>query len=165
MMNVVDYVAALVRLNGGRIVGKTRLQKTVFLMEAKGGGIGFDFDYHNYGPFSSDVAFAADDAEALGYIETETDFGAHEVPYTIFTSTDAPPTFDDEATEIRRSALEVMGRYSALVLELAATAKYLEDHGYPESSWQELESRKPLKASSERIEKAKNLLMELLSSR
>lgn len=160
-MNVVDYVAALVRLNGGQLVGKTRLQKTVFLLEAKGVGIGFDFDYHNYGPFSSDVAFAADDAEALGFIETKTNFGAHEVPYTIFTSTDAAPTFDDKASETRRLALEMMGRYSALVLELAATAKYLEEHGYPENQWEELERRKPLKATPERIKKAKDLLGSL----
>ena len=98
MMDLVDYLGAMVRLIGGEVVGKTRLQKTAYLLEAK--GVGFrdvDFDYHNYGPFSSEVAFAAEDAESLGYLKTEERQGFHAIPYTVFRSTDQAPQFDDSA--------------------------------------------------------------------
>ena len=51
-MNYPVAVTALVNLNGGRIVGKTRLQKTVYLLKECGIDLGFDFDYHHYGPYS-----------------------------------------------------------------------------------------------------------------
>jgi hypothetical protein len=54
-----------------------------------------------------------------------------------------------------------MGRFSALVLELAATAVYLREHGYREDYWEEVKRRKPLKASLERLEQAKRLLIQL----
>lgn len=42
----------------------------------------------------------------------------------------------------RREALGVMERYSAVVLELAATAMYLQRNGYDSSAWKEVEKRK-----------------------
>jgi uncharacterized protein len=44
------YVAELIALNGGEIIGKIRLQKIAYLLEAAGLGIGLDYDYHHYGP-------------------------------------------------------------------------------------------------------------------
>lgn len=162
-MDAPDYVGALIRLNGGEIVGKTRLQKITYLLEAKGLGSGLlDFDYHNYGPFSAELAFAADDAESLGYIKTEDRPGFHEVPYTVFTSKDKAPTFEEDSdTDARRDALQQMSDYSALVLELAATAVYLKKNGYPDRHWDEVKRRKPLKATPERLEQAKRLVAKL----
>ena len=162
-MDLVDYLVAIVRLGGGEVAGKTRLQKIAYLLEAKGIGFGdIDFDYHNYGPFSSEVAFAADDAESLGYLETEERQGIHAVPYTVFRSTDRAPKFDDNAdTKTRVAALELMNSNSALVLELAATAVYLKRYGYNENCWEEVEKRKPLKATPQRRKLAERLLSEL----
>ena len=41
------YVAELVALNGGEIVGKIRLQKIAYLLEAA--GLGIDLDYEVLG--------------------------------------------------------------------------------------------------------------------
>lgn len=162
MTDLVDYVGALIRLADGQIVGKTRFQKIAYLLEAKGLGFGLDFDYHNYGPFSPELAFATDDAESLEYIRTEEKFGFHSVPYTVFHSTDGAPKFkDDAASRARREALKTMSDYSALVLELAATAVYLKLNGYPNSYWSEVKKRKPLKATSERLALAKKLISDL----
>lgn len=162
MMDLADYVGALVLLNGGKIVGKTRLQKTAYLLEASGIGFGIDFDYHDYGPFSAELAFAADDAESLEYIETNMRPGFHSVPYTIFESTDKAPRFKKgEQTGARREALEAMRGYSALILELAATAVFLKGNGYPENSWEEVCKRKPSKATPDRLKQAKNLISDL----
>ena len=163
MQDLVDYLSCIIRLSGGEVVGKTRLQKMAYLLEAKGVGFGnINFDYHSYGPFSAELAFAADDAESLGYIETEERSGFHEIPYTVFKATEKEPEIDDGAeTETRKAAIEVMGNYTALELELAATAVYLKKNGYLDGCWEEVQKRKPLKATSERIERAKQVIADL----
>jgi hypothetical protein len=144
------------------MVGKTRLQKTVYLLEAKGLGFGIEFDYHKHGPYSAEVAFAAEDAEAIGLLRTEDRLGFYQIPYTVFQVTDRTPALSRDApTPAREQALGAMGRFSALVLELAATAVYLREHGYRDDYWDEVKRRKPLKASPERLEQAKRLLIQL----
>ena len=163
MMGQAEYVSAIVRLSGGEIVGKTRLQKIAFLLQAKGSGFaGADFDYHNFGPYSAELAFAADDAESLGLLTVEERRGYHSVPYTVFRSTEFAANLDD-GNEMKacRADLKVMNRYSALVLELAATAVYLQRNGYAESFWKEVKKRKSLKATAPRIQSAKDLLRQL----
>ena len=163
MMDLVDYIGALVRLSGGEVVGKTRLQKIAYLLEVK--NVGFDdieFDYHNYGPYSSELAFAADDAESLGYLTTEERSGFHSVPYTVFKSTEKSPTFkNSKKTKEREAALNLMNDYSALLLELAATAIYLKTNGFAESYWDEVEKRKPLKAIPKKRKQAEELIAAL----
>ena len=163
MMDLVDYVGALIRLNDGKVVGKTRLQKIVYLLEMAGvGHKDIDFDYHNYGPFSSELAFAADDAESLGYIKTKEHQGHHAVPYTVFRSTEHAPAFDEsELTEERADALTLMNECSALVLEIAATAVYLKNNGYDKTYWDEVKRRKPLKTTEKRKLAAERLIENL----
>src|SRR5437879_1961262 len=98
-MDYVTPIAGLVKLNGGRLVGRTRLQKSVYLLRLCGVDLGFDFDYHYYGPYSEELASAARDAEALDLIEVEwkTSYGNE---YAIFHSkTDADfPNADKAAS-------------------------------------------------------------------
>ena len=61
-MDPVTLVVGLVALNGGQLVSKIRLQKTVYLLDACGLGSGLEFDYANFGPYSADLAQAADEA-------------------------------------------------------------------------------------------------------
>lgn len=163
MMDAVDWLSALVRESGGEIIGKTRLQKIVYLLEAKNLGWGFSFDYHNYGPFSAELAFALDDAEALNFISTRERPGFHEIPYTIYEATEFAPKFEKAhpRSAKRSAALRIMNDQPALVLELAATAVYLQKNGYAEDFWNEVRRRKPLKASADRLQSAKKLLREL----
>ena len=160
-MDMEENIAALILLNGGKIVGKTRLQKTVYLLEAMELGFGFWFDYHKYGPFSPEVAFAADDAESLGFIQVGEDYGFHSIPYKIFSATDSAPRLEEVDAAPRRAALKAMEGYSAMVLELAATAVYLGRNGYPDNAWEEVIKRKTLKASPDRIAQAKALTAAL----
>jgi uncharacterized protein YwgA len=161
-MELIERASALVRLNGGEIVGKTRFQKIAYLLETVHLGLGLEFDYHNYGPFSAELATSLDDAEAMKLVEAVEVPGFHEVPYTLFRMTPSTPSFEDsKETRKRREALEKMSGYSALILELAATAVYLDQNGYPGKAWEEVAKRKPLKATSERVEKAKGLLRQL----
>jgi uncharacterized protein YwgA len=162
MSDLVEQVASLVRLNGEEMVGRTRLQKTVYLLEAKGIGVGVRFDYHKHGPYSAELAFATEDAISMRLLRAEEKPGFYEIPYTVFRSTElTPPLLEDATTATRKHALRTMKNYSALVLELAATAVYLREHGYRDEYWKEVKKRKSLKASVDRLERARTLLGQL----
>ena len=66
-----------------------------------------------------------------------------------------------EFLDARRRALGVMSKYSSLVLELTATAVFLRQNGYPNTYWEEVRTRKPLKATAERVRQAQKLVEEL----
>jgi uncharacterized protein YwgA len=53
--------AGLVRDAGGRIVGRTRLQKVAYLLTVTGLEEGFAFAYKHYGPYSEELATATND--------------------------------------------------------------------------------------------------------
>lgn len=163
-MNYPESIAAIIQLNDGELVGKTRLQKTVYLLEEMGLKFGFPpFDYHHYGPFLPEVAYSTDDAIAFGFIDSREEKGAYDIPYTIYTSKNTLQQLekDDEKQENIRAALEAMKPYSSMIMELAASADYLKKSGYPNDYWEEVKKRKPLKATPERVEQAKALLREL----
>lgn len=158
-MDQPDTVAALVKLNGGRIVGKTRLQKTVYLLKSCGIDLGFDFDYHHYGPYSEELSIASGDAVALKLINLNWN-NAYGNEYAIFSIAAEPTTNLPNKT---RDALTVLERHDATTLELAATADFLLKNGFPKNAWQETERRKASKITPARVESAKQLLQEIYS--
>jgi uncharacterized protein len=52
-------VAQIISLAGGEIIGSTRLQKIGCLLDLVGAGVGFEFSYHIYGPYSEELNLAA----------------------------------------------------------------------------------------------------------
>jgi uncharacterized protein YwgA len=164
MMDTVDLVVGIVALNGGKLVGKTRLQKVAYLLDACGMGSGVDYDYHHFGPYSAEVASAADAAEALGRVVSQEKPGFHSVPYVVYETHEEMQTKlgNLSADEVSRK-LRMMKGYSAIELELAATIHYLENaEGYsPAGAQEEVKLRKAAKASSERLVQANRLLGSL----
>ncbi len=157
-----DTVAELVALNGGRLVGRTRLQKSVYLLQACGINLGFDFDYHHYGPYSEELASAARDAEALGMVDVEWK-NSYGNDYAVFRSNVAVsdfPNFDNAAEVLR-----ILSKYEATVLELAATADFLRKNGYENDPWEEVKRRKASKVTAQRLDQSRALLNELQSLR
>ncbi len=59
---------SLVLQSAGRIIGRTKLQKMVYLANSIGWKA-FDFKYHNYGPFSDSLAAELDNMKNYGWIE------------------------------------------------------------------------------------------------
>src|SRR5688572_18747783 len=96
MSDAAQSVQQVVSLNGGKLIGKTRLQKSIYLLEAFQGGYGFDFDYHYYGPYSEEVSRAASDAIALHLITEKSEITNTGLEYKVFmsladaTNTNAP---------------------------------------------------------------------------
>lgn len=157
-----DLVVGMVALNGGELVGKTRLQKTFFLLEECGMGGQADFDYHNFGPFSTEVAIATDEAVAADRLLSDEKPGFHEVPYTLYTTAeDSPEVLGNLTAKKATNKLKIMETYSALELEVASTIIYLRDIGYGDDAVEETKLRKPVKATDERVDRAWRLIHDL----
>jgi uncharacterized protein YwgA len=156
----IDYAsqaAAIVRDAGGHIVGRTKLQKIGFFLEAAGVGSGFPFRYKHYGPYSEQLAVAAQHAAALRLIienEYVANWGGQ---YSIFRTQMLP----DRSTHPARARLaQEMVNADAVELELAATAAFLANERFPDP-WTETARRKPEKAEDGRLERAKQLYSRL----
>src|SRR5690349_2175915 len=80
-----ERVADIIRDAGGRIVGRTRLQKITYLLEVAGLGEGFSFEYRHYGPYSEDLASAARLAAILDYISEDEQPASWGGRYSIYT--------------------------------------------------------------------------------
>ena len=150
-------VADIVASAGGKIVGRTRLQKIGYLLERAGLGDGFEFEYRHYGPFSDALASAAHNAAILDFIDEEECQATWGGTYSIFTSRNNPT----DAGSTARQTLAVLAAASdAVELELAATAAFLSDKGF-DDPWAETSRRKPEKASVERIARSQQLYAQL----
>jgi uncharacterized protein YwgA len=145
--------AAIVRDAGGRIVGRTRLQKIAFLLEAAGLGSGFRFKYKHYGPYSEELTNASRTATVLGYmteVEQPATWGGS------FSTFEAYLPGDPNVAESRRHLSKETVTADAVELELAATALFLAREGFPHA-WAETARRKPEKAADGRLDRARSL--------
>ncbi len=141
---------------GGELLGRTRLQKVAYLAQLAGFSNEFTFEYHHFGPYSSDLARGMEIATALGLVkevEKQAKWGGrYSVYYSLRRNVGSPHA--DRATFVQRA--KAIG---ALELELAATAAYLYEvegigvngEGNP---WQETRLLKPEKASEDNLLKA-----------
>ena len=158
-MNDMMKVAAIIADAGGRVVGRTRLQKIAYLLCVAGLEDGFSFSYKHYGPFSEDLAAAARIGKLFGQLrvtESPTTWGGS---YSIY-DVDAGPTAD--SPESRRLLAKVAAEADAIELELAATAVFLAKDGFSDP-WGETARRKPEKVDYGRLDRAKDLLRSLSS--
>ena len=164
MTDPVGTIVGIIALNGGKLVGKTRLQKVMYLLDACGLDSGFEYDYHHFGPYSADVALAMDAAEMMSRVQSEEKPGFHSVPYVVYrTGEDGPKKIGEMNASDVVTKLSILESYSALVLELAATVCYLErEEGYTrEGAQREVVVRKAAKASKDRLDSANELLARL----
>lgn len=141
-MKEAKWVTDIVRDAGGTIIGRTRLQKVGFLLEATGLGEGFKFRYRHYGPYSDELAAAARTAvllETINEVERPASWGGL---YSVY-STNLP-----QRTNVQQSRLQIAqegARANAIELELVATAIFLAQESV-QDPWAETARRKPEKA-------------------
>lgn len=160
-----EMLPDILRAADGKIVGRIRMQKVVYLLEQMGGKSGFRFSYHHYGPYSEELASALDIARVIdGTIEEQeerVDWGAYSVFTLANSNRPIPEKIGDLEWERARSAISAMKNETSVVIELAATIHWLQ---YKENvaDWRtELKVRKPTKADDSRIAKAEALLRTL----
>ena len=151
-----EKVASVIRDAGGRLVGRTRLQKTICLLELANEPLGFHFDYHHYGPYCEEVAKAAHAAAEQQLITEQSVTAEWGGTYSVYTTPDT--TTPD--TSLRSRLIRKSAGANAVVLELAATAAFLGNEGIA-TPWEETARRKPGKADDGRLEEAKTFYREL----
>lgn len=162
MTDISDLVVGVVALNGGQLVTKIRLQKTFYLLEQCGLGSGLDFDYHHYGPFSQELAQAADDAVDLGRLKPHERLGNHKIPYVVYrTQRKSPAKVAALSADVVAEKLKVLGSYSSLEMEVASTVLYVRDAGGGANAIEQTKALKPLKATETRIRRALALIRDL----
>lgn len=150
-------VASIINDAGGTLIGRTRLQKTVCLLELAGLEDRFHFDYYHYGPYSEELAQATTLASAMGLIKEEEHRAEWGGKYSVYRT---PTTLESGRSDMRRALIEKAANANAIILELAATAAYLAHTGQA-TPWEETSRRKPDKAEGDHLEKAKQLYKEL----
>jgi hypothetical protein len=153
----IQKIADIIRDAGGRIVGRTRLQKLAYLMELSGLGDGFTFEYRHYGPYSEELSIASHNAALLGLLKEEehaTNWGGFYSVYTTSTGSDLPSS----SPRYRLARLAVSA--DPIQLELAATAAFLATEGISDP-WEMTAKLKPEKSQGGTLERAKALYRKL----
>lgn len=160
--NDAQKVRKIVHDAGGRIVGRTRLQKIAFFLDLAGVGEGFVFSYRHYGPFSEELADGVHLAGILGLITEKLYNATWGGKYSEF----SVQAFDSQTVDpVREKLLQIMVSADPIQLELAATAALLAAEGESDP-WSETKRRKPEKVGPEdaRLKDAKKLYNELLQA-
>ena len=158
-MDNLNAVSTIVKLNGGTLIGKTRLQKTIYFLEVANLGFGMHFDYHHYGPYSEELSSAIEDEIFLGNLRSEQKKTNQGFEYTEFSVLD----FENKNSDKEDKAVQILStlkKYDSISVELAATADFLRRSNFSEY-WAETEALKPSKSTPERLSKARKLLSEL----
>jgi uncharacterized protein YwgA len=159
-----ELLAEIIDAHGGELVGRIRLQKVIYLLDQLGLASGFEYSYHHYGPYSSEVSSALLDAESAGVVQDQIKFRQSDgASYSVFHSQlDRQP---EKVGNLDRPAtialLGQMKAQSATVLELAATIHWLRSVERVDDWQAELVSRKGSKTGSGRQEQAVELLKSL----
>ena len=153
---------SVIKAAGGAITGRIRFQKLVFLLDKLGLESGFDYTYHHYGPYSSDLASALDFAKAFGLVSENVKHrssdGARYSVFSVETGLKSNLRSDFLNGPKIKSAIGSMNEATATVLELAATAYWLK-HDEKLDDWKsEITRRKGQKTAQGRLQAALELL-------
>ena len=138
-----EKVAEIIRMAGGKVVGRTRLQKMFYLLEASGIVSDFSFEYRHYGPYSDSLSRSITVGAIRGLLHEEEHPASWGGTYSVFTvsPTSSPLASPSQAQPL----LHIANEANPIDLELAATAIFLQKQGVP-NPWDETQRRKPEKA-------------------
>lgn len=162
-----ELVRTVLQAAGGKITGRIRLQKMLYLLEQLGLGGGFQFSYHNYGPYSEDLARALERATILDKTiqEEKKAFVGGGGFYSIYSLTNnddpLPEKIGGITVEAAQAHIRAMKDTTSVVIELAATIHWLREKEKVGDWCSELKIRKGSKAQDESINKAEALLQGL----
>ena len=166
MIDREHIIAAVVAAAGGRLIGRVRLQKAVYLLQQLGLKSNFGFEYHHYGPFSRDLDNAVADAKAFDLIEEQFERRHSDgATYSIFTlknGGEPKPEAYGKLNAVRVGELtKLFAETSVTVLELAATVDWLYRVEHCHDWEAEIRKRKGLKVQGGRLDEAIKLLEKL----
>ncbi len=150
---------------GGEIIGRIRLQKIFYLLEQLGLGGEFHFSYHNFGPYSEDLARALLLARILDKTIEEkkvaNGWGFYSTYSVVQKDVPLPGKIGNIPADTIQAYIRDMKKKSSVEIELAATIHWLRKKEMVEDWRSELKIRKASKAQDTSIEKAEALLAEI----
>jgi uncharacterized protein len=154
------WLAGLIAAHKDRkVVGRTRLQKTVKLLQRLGFPTTYDYTIYFYGPYSEDLHAGLGLLDAYGLVTEEEHMTQDGKPfYTIIATEDA------ELKEIEdyKSIIDRLEETELVVLELAATYDAFRELGCDEEeSLKRLLRKKGSKCDNGRDKQALQLLREI----
>lgn len=165
MADVGRLVLDVVALSGGRLVGRTRMQKTIYLLDVLGLGSGASYYYYNFGPFSDEIADGISDSKFSGALVEETEYRMSDgSPFSIFKTNGVSEQGRNVGALPADKVKAVLQRFASCnstVLELAATIHWLAQVEKVPDWRRELIRRKGSKTQNGRMERAAELLGEL----
>jgi uncharacterized protein YwgA len=155
--NQVSTLSELIRASGGSIVGRTRLQKMVYLLEVAGFVSGFDFEYRHYGPYSEDLSNATFCGRLQGLISEEERPASWGGSYSIFSSIGERPQLGNSMQQF----IDITVSANPIALELAATALFVAINEKGQEVWARTAQLKPEKL--QHLEDARAIYSKLLA--
>lgn len=163
MITAHDFIVrALSSTQDHTIPGKKRLQKLGMLLQHAGLEIDIDFFLHHYGPYSSELADAADELYFMGVIDSRSEqLGAFGTFQTVYSLPEDHSDFDGLPSPYDKK-LSYLNNFSPIELEMASTIAYFERQGHARSGAIDLASSlKPKKSVPRIIKKSEQILNSL----
>jgi uncharacterized protein YwgA len=156
-------LAVLAGLPKHEIRGKKRLQKLAFFVKQAGVECDASFRLWDYGPFSVEVAKAADWLAALDkIIEQTAQVGELNTFMTIYSMPRDYAKACDLLESKPKQLLQFLDSYSTIELEVAATIRYFENQGLTkEAAIQQTKQMKPTKTTPAVLEKSNEIVQQL----
>jgi uncharacterized protein YwgA len=164
MMEKFRWLAAVIAAHPEHTVyGRTRLQKTVKLLQRIGAPMDYDYMIHFYGPYSEGVQSDIGLLESFGLVEEKERQSQDGSQYFVLqASADAQKLADRPEVKRFHSAIQTMSAADAIVLELAATYDAFREMGDDhKTAVDRLKRKKGTKCERGRIAKALSLLKML----
>jgi uncharacterized protein len=153
------WLAAVVAASKqGRIYGRTRLQKTIKLLQRL--GLPADYSYTNYfyGPYSDGVQSDIGVLESMGLLEEKLE-GTGGSPYFVIK---AKSGAEQKSIQKFQKYIDLMEGVETVILELAATYDAFREMGSSHSdSMERLRRKKGTKCDGDRDKEALELLKHL----
>jgi uncharacterized protein YwgA len=154
------WLAAVVAAHPSHeVIGRTRLQKTVWLLQRLGLPTDYVYTLHFYGPYSEEIKADISLAEQFGLIRETAKLNQEGTEYFILSAevSDLLPDIEEF-----RAPLELLAHEDATVLELAATYDAYRKMGLShDAATESLRAKKGEKCAGGREARALDLLRKL----
>ena len=144
----------------GQVVGGTRLQKTVKLLQRLGLPTDYDYMLHFYGPYSEGLQAEVGLLEVLGLVEEVERHAQNGLPYYVINSKSGA-----ELPEIMKKfedAIQTMANADPVILEIAVTYDTFREGGMThDQALEAVQKKKAAKCKNGNDDKALKLLETL----
>ncbi|MCK4625840.1 MAG: hypothetical protein KAV00_11050 [Phycisphaerae bacterium] len=146
-----------------QLIGRTRLQKTVWLLQRLGAPMEYEYRMYFYGPYSEGVQSDIGLLEQLKLVEEAPGQSADGSPYYAFSAREQAVSWaESEEVKKYQDSIQLISGADPVVLELAATYEAFREMGYDhEDAMERLRRKKGSKCDEGRDDLAINLLYQL----